>query len=136
MRTPRGLTALAGLALAMGLVGACGDDAEEAYCEARDSLGANIEGLGDVDIVADGTAALDEQFSAISGDIDQLKESGPEVAAQEIEALEAAADRLGTALDDLGADITVDGARETVTATGGVLEAAVAVLDRLATACE
>lgn len=134
--TQRACALTVGAAIVFGLV-ACGDDEapETAFCDAGDSLGANISGLADVDLITDGTSALDEQFAAIEDDVDQLRDSGSEVAADEIDALETATDDLGSALDDLGDDISVEGAESVANAAATVVTSANSVLDTLATTC-
>lgn len=134
-RTGRVVRSVCAVTLGVTILAACGDSAEDAFCDAGDSLRADIEGLGSVDIITNGTSALDEQFSAISSDLDDLRESGADVAAEEIDALGSATESLGTALDGLQADISVEGAQGVADAVSGVATAANAVLDKLATTC-
>lgn len=124
--------------LVVGVAAGCGDDddsPEGAFCDAAESLRTDINGLGDIDIIAGGTSALQEQFSAIQSDANELKDSGADVAADEIDGLDAAVEELGSALDALGADVSVDGARAVADAATTVVTAAGAVLDKLSTTC-
>ena len=139
-RTPqraRGLAVLAGALLTMGLVAGCGDDEspEEAFCSAGDSLESNIEGLGDIDLVSEGTNALDQQFSAIQSDLDELRDSGSDVAADEIAALETAVDALGDDLNALGDDISAESASAVGDSLNSVVTTAQAVVTRLQSTC-
>ncbi len=134
-RPSRTVAFLAGVALLVGLAAGCGDDTDPitAFCDAGDSLRADIDGLSEVDVVSGGTDALSEQLDAISGDIDSLRDSGEDVAAQEIEALDTSVDQLGTAIDSLGDDGAVSDVADGVNA---VIASAQAVFDELATTCE
>jgi outer membrane murein-binding lipoprotein Lpp len=130
---------LAAAALTMGLVAGCGDDeetsSEEAFCAAGDSLESNVDGLGDIDIVAGGTNALDAQFDAIKSDLEDLRSSGSDVAADEIAALDAAVDQLEADLDALGDDVTAEGASAVGDSVNSVVAAARTVRDTLETTC-
>lgn len=138
-RRVRLLAVAVGAVLTMSLAAACSDDdeasPEEAFCAAGDSLESNIAGLSDIDVVNEGTDAVDEQFAAIQSDLDELRDSGSDVAAGEIDALESAVDQLGDDLDALGDDISPDAASAVGASVSGVASAAQAVVDTLATTC-
>ena len=123
--------------LVVGVAAGCGDDEspEAAFCDAADSLRADIDGLSDVDIIANGTSALTEQFDAIRSDVNELEDSGSDVAAGEIDGLDAAVKELGSSLDALGDDVSVDGARAVADAATTVVTEAGVVLDKLSTTC-
>ena len=63
-------------------VAACGDDSsgsgdsgptsEEAFCQAGDQLGTDVAGLTDIDLIAEGTDAVDAAFTSIRADTDAL----------------------------------------------------------------
>ncbi len=130
-----GIVALAGLSL--GFASACGSDesSDDAFCDAGDSLQSNIETIGDIDIVAGGTDAVTERFEAIESDLTQLQDSGSDVAADEISALDSAVDDLGSALKDLAGGVSVDDAQQLGTSVSAVVSAAGDVLERLSTTC-
>lgn len=130
-----GILALA--ALALGFVSGCGSDesAEDAFCNAGDSLQANIEGITEIDVIADGTSAISDQFDAIESDVETLKDSGSEVAADEISALDSAVDELESALSDLGDSISVEAAQALGTSVASVVAAAESVLTKVTTTC-
>ncbi len=134
------IVAVVAAVLTMGLVAGCGDDdeeasSEEAFCAAGDSLGSNVDGLGDIDIAAEGTNALDAQFDAITSDLEDLRSSGSDVAADEIAALEAAVDQLEADLDALGDEVTAEGASAVGDSVNSVVTAARTVQDRLDATC-
>jgi len=139
VRRARSVVGVVALVLmSLGFAAGCGSDSEsseEAFCEARDSLRANVEGIAEIDVIAGGTDAISERFAAIKSDLQQLKDSGSEVAADEIVALESSVDELGSALEALGADISVEGALAVRNAASSVVTAAGDVLDRLSTTC-
>lgn len=122
--------------LSAGLFAACGDDAEESFCQAGDDLSSSISGLADVDLISDGTSALEDQVAEINSNIDQLRDSGAEVASAEIDALDDAVEQLGTALRDLGGGVSTDDAQAAVAAVGSVTTAANGVFDKLSNACD
>lgn len=123
----------------LGAFSACGSDdeasREAAFCNAGDSLRTDIAAVGDIDILSEGTNGLNERFIAIETDLKELVDSGSDVAADEIEALDSAVSELGSALEALGDDVSVDGARAVGTALTNVTAAASATLDILSNTC-
>lgn len=119
-------------------VTACGSDeaSEDAFCDAGASLQTNVAGLADLDVISEGTDGLKERFSTIEADVDELAETGRDVASEEISALESALDELGTALGALGDDISVDGAQAVGAALTGVVTASTSVFDKLSSTCD
>ena len=120
-------------------VAACGSDeptAEEDFCEAGDSLQTDINALTDVDLISEGTDPLKGRFSTNKADLDQLRESGSDVASDEISALETAVNDFGAAVDALGDDISVEGAKTAGTALTGITTAANGVFDKLSSTCD
>lgn len=125
-------------ALSLATLSACGSDSEsseDAFCDAGDSLQSNVEGIADIDIVSGGTDAVTDQVEAIQSDIDQLSDSGSDVAADEISALETAVDEVAAALDGLGDDISIENAQAIAASVTAVVSAAGAVYERLDTVC-
>lgn len=126
-----------GIVMVVALAAGCGsDDAEEAYCDSGESLQANIAGLGDVDLIGEGTSALEDQVGDIRSDLDDLKANGADVVADEVDALGTAVEQLGSALENLTSDVSVEGVETLTDAAGGVLTSAGAVIDKLATVCD
>lgn len=137
-RSSRALAAAVAACLSLG-VAACGSDeptAEEDFCAAGDSLQTNINALADLDLVSEGTNGLQERFSTIKADLDQLSESGSDVASEEIAALKTAVDDFGAAVDALGDNISVEGAQAAGTALTGMTTAATGVFDKLSSTCD
>ena len=64
--------------------------------EAGDSLQTDINALADLDLISEGIDGLQQRFSTIKADLDQLRESGSDVASDEISALETAVDDCST----------------------------------------
>jgi hypothetical protein len=133
-----GVVVLASLSL--GFASGCGSDesaesTEDAFCDAGDSLRTNIETVADIDIVSGGTDAISERYTAIESDLAQLQDSGSDLAADEISALDSAVDDLGSALEALGEDISVANAQQISTSVADVVSAAGNVLERLSTTC-
>lgn len=118
------------------LLASCGDDAEDTFCEAGDSLRDDVASLSEVDVLADGLSAFDEPVEAIRVDVEQLRDSATDVAADEIAALESAISDLGDALTGLSEGVSVDDAQALGVASGDVAQAANAVFDRLANTCD
>jgi hypothetical protein len=133
-----GVVVLAGLSL--GFASGCGSDesaesAEDVFCDAGDSLRTNIETIVDIDVLAGGTDAISERFTAIESDLQQLQDSGSDVAADAISALDVAVDDLGSAVEALGEDISVANAQQIATSVTDVVSAASDVLEQLSTTC-
>ncbi|MFT6290227.1 MAG: hypothetical protein ACJAR2_000814 [Ilumatobacter sp.] len=137
-RRAAGVVVLASLSL--GFTSGCGSDqaagsSEDVFCAAGDSLRTNIETIGDIDLIDGGTDAISERFSAIESDLQQLQDSGSDLATNEISALDSAIDDLGSALEALGRDISVTNARQIATSVADVVSTAGDVLERLSTTC-
>lgn len=115
--------------------GSDGESSEDAFCEAGDNLRTNVEGIAEIDVIAGGTDAISEKFSAIQSDLQQLQDSGSDVASDEISLLESAVDELDSALGALGDDISVEAALAVANSAASVVTAAGDVLDRLSTTC-
>lgn len=126
-----------GVVMVVAMAAGCGsDDPEDAFCDSGDSLQANIAGLGDVDLVGEGTSALTAQLDTIETDLNNLRESGTEVVAEEVDALETAVEQLGSALRNLGEGISVEDAQGAIDSVSNVTDAAGVVIDKLATVCD
>jgi len=138
-RSRKFLTVGLGAVLAVSFLAGCGDDDDEtpeaAFCTAGDSLETDVQALTDMDVVSEGTDALAEQFSAIESDLTAMKDSGSEVASEQISDLETAVDDLGTAIDGLGDEITAENATAALDAVSRIATSAQAVYTELDTAC-
>ncbi len=133
---PRGL-----LGVALGLticLAACGDDdtsPEDAFCDAADSLEANISALGDIDVAAEGTNAVDDAFAEIESDVTELRDTGADVAEAELSALEDALSSLESTTEQISDSPSPDQIVEVVSDVNDTLTAAAAVVTTLQETC-
>jgi hypothetical protein len=134
--------ALAGLIV----IGACGDDDddqaassttnEEALCDAVDTAKDDIRALGDIDVVAEGTDAVEASLTTIREDLAELRELAPDTAPDEAEAFDNALSSLGDAISALGDEsLTAASAQDVVAAGASTVEAGQAYLGALDDAC-
>jgi len=117
----RGAALFSGVVLSFAALTGCGNDdngvsAEEAFCEAGDSLRAELASLTSLDLLTGGTSALNERVDAIEADLKVLQESGSEVASEEIDALQVSFDQLNAAVDALGENLSLSSASAIVEA--------------------
>jgi len=91
--------------------------------------------LASLDLVTDGTSALNERVDAIEADLKVLQESGSEVARDEIDALEVSFDELDSAVDALGENLSLSNAGAIVEAITEVGSAASAAFEVFTTTC-
>ena len=136
-RPNRVLIILVGGLLALAVAAGCGDEstAEEAYCEAGDNLQNSVDALRDLDVVAEGTGALDERIGNIKDDLETLKGRAGDVASDEIAALNTAIEDAQTARDELGDNLTAAGAQDVLASVSEVVDASRSVRDTLSAAC-
>jgi hypothetical protein len=146
--------ALAGALAALLAVGACGDDDDgdqaassttaeatttstgEALCAAIDDVERDVGALGDIDVLAEGTDAVEASLTTIREDLAELRELAPDTAPDEAEALDASLTSLEDAITAVGDEsLTVESARDVVTAGASTLEAGLDYLDALDDAC-
>ena len=140
---PRFLTRALVLVVLGLAIAACGDDSsssddttpEEAFCSAGDQFETDVAALGDVDVVADGTDAVQSAFDTIRDDTDALVAAGQDVAADDINAVEASVDQLGAALSDLSGELTSENASEVVDAITNIGTAADSLQTTLTDTC-
>jgi hypothetical protein len=110
--------------------------AGEAFCTAGDDLRDDVAALADIDVVAEGADGVRQQLETIEDDVATLRESGSDVAADEVESLETALGDLRTAVDALaGGDISAANARDAIAAIGAIATAADSVRTQLDEAC-
>jgi hypothetical protein len=131
------------IALAL-VVAACDDDndddattsAEEAFCADAESLEASIDNLVNLDVVAEGTNGVETALDAVKEDFDSLKESGQEVASDELDALDTALNDLDESLQAAGDDLSAENATAVVGDVSSAATAAQGVRDTFRAACE
>jgi archaellum component FlaC len=115
-------------ALVGGLsLAACGSDddqsAQEKYCEAGQSLESSAAALLDLDLITQGTSGLEDAVDEVEKDVDALRDSATEAAADEVDALEQSVKDLDSALSDVSGDISTDNVAALQTAVQSVATA-------------
>ena len=117
------------------VVAGCGSDddesAQDQYCAAGESLETSLDELADLDLVAEGTDGVTAAVDQVQSDLDDLRDSASDAAADEVGALEQAVDGLNDAISTLGGDLTSDNASAVGSAIEDVAAAAQSVLDTL-----
>lgn len=120
---------------------ACGDDAgssqsdEEAFCAAGEQLRADVADLGEVEVVAEGSDAVQASFDMIRADADALVASGQDLATADVNAVEQAVDALGAALGSLDGELTAENSTAVVNAVSEVGTAVQGLGSTLAETC-
>jgi hypothetical protein len=145
-------TVVGGLAILLPLV-ACGDDdddrtaspttaeetttsSEDALCSAVDDLEQDIGALGDLDVVADGTDAVEASLSAIREDLAEIRDQAPDTAPEEADAFDSALTSLDDAIAAVGdGTLTAESARDLITAVASTVTAGQSYLGALDDAC-
>ena len=147
--------ALAGALAALLALSACGDDDEgdqaanstttaevtttstgEALCAAIDDLEHDIRALGDVDLLAEGTDAVEASLTAIREDLAGIRELAPSTAPEEAVAFDNALASLDDAITAIReGPITAESAQDVVAAGASTIEAGHAYLGALDDAC-
>jgi hypothetical protein len=137
------------LAVALATVlalSACGDDdddqaassttSEEALCDAVDAAEEDIRALGDIDVLADGTDAVEASLTTIRDDLAELRELVPDTAPDEADAFDSALSSLGDAISAVGdGSLTAESAQDVVAAGTSTVEAGQAYVGALDDAC-
>ncbi len=113
----------------------CGSDddesAQDRYCAAGESFESSLDELAGLDLVAEGTDGLNAAVDQVQSNLDDLRDSASDAAADEVGALEQAVDDLNESISTLGGDLTSDNASAVGTAIDNVSAAAQSVLDTL-----
>ena len=113
----------------------CGSDddesAQDRYCAAGESFESSLDELAGLDLVAEGTDGLNAAVDQVQSNLDDLRDSASDAAADEVGALDQAVDGLTDAISTLGGDLTSDNATAVGTAIDNVSAAAQSVLDTL-----
>lgn len=138
VETPRrGIRSVVAAMMMVGVVvvGGCGSDddesAQDRYCAAGESLRSSLDELAELDLIAEGTDALTAALDGVRNDIDGLRESASDAAADDVAALEESVDDLSEAISTLGGDLTRENATVLGTAIESVIAAAGSVFDTL-----
>lgn len=146
--------ALAGALAALLAVGACGDDDDgdqaassttaeatttstgEALCAAIDDAERDVGALGDIDVLAEGTDAVEASLTTIREDLAELRELAPDTAPDEAEAFDDALASLDDAIAAVGdGSLTAQSVQDVVAAGASTIEAGQAYLGALDDTC-
>jgi hypothetical protein len=145
--------ALAGALAIVLALSACGDDDDQAanstttaeptttsngdeLCAAIDDAEQAIGALADIDVLAEGTDAVEARLTTMREDLAEIKELAPDTAPEEAEAFDSAMASLDDAITALGdGSLTAESAQDVVTAGASTIEAGQAYLGALDDAC-
>ena len=75
---------------------------EPGYCEQKDAVASSFDTLVGTNVLSEGTDTLRERYDAFTADLEDLAGSARDEFGDEVDAVEAAADEMGTALGSLG----------------------------------
>ena len=124
-----------GAGLGIALLAGCGSDddesAQDKYCEAGQSLESSVAALGNLDLVAEGTDGLESALSAVEDDVNELRDTASDAAADDVSALEESLDNLESAISGLGGEVTSENVSTLSTAVQNVSTSAQAVYGTL-----
>ena len=147
--------ALAGALATLLALGACGDDDDgdqaanstttaeatttstsDELCAAVDDAEQDIGALADIDVLAEGTDAVEASLTTIREDLAELRDLAPETAPDEADAFDNALASLGDAITAVGdGSLTAESAQDVVAAGASTIEAGQAYLGALDDAC-
>jgi hypothetical protein len=111
IRARRYVTLVAVLLMASTAIGACGGDDDDAatttssspsICEDATALQSSISDLGDVDVVENGTSALESAISAVEDDAGTLIAAAREEFGSDVDDLESSLEALATSIRGVG----------------------------------
>jgi hypothetical protein len=118
-------------ALALGACGSDEESAQDQYCQAGADLRSSLASLVDLDLLASGTDGLNDAIGQVSDDVDALRDSASDAAADDVEALEASVNELEESISTLGGELSSDNLTAVSDAIGEVSAAAQAVISTL-----
>ena len=141
--------ALAGALATLLALSACGDDDDgdqaanttttspgEALCDAIDDAEQDIGALGDIDVVAEGTNAVDASLTTIRDDLAEIRDLAPDTAPDEADAFDTALTSLSDEITALGdGSLTAESAQDLIGAASSTVEAGQAYLGALEDEC-
>ena len=114
---------------------ACGDSGSD-VCSAGDDVQESVEALLEINVIEEGTNAVEAAFEEFEADIEALADEAAEEFDDEINAVRSAADGVSSAINDTEGDPLPDRAgaiREALTVLG---ESTTALLSAVDTECE
>jgi hypothetical protein len=129
------LAVVAGLAL-----GGCssssssGSDGTD-LCGSADALRSSIGDLQDVQVVQDGTEALQQAFSKVGDDVDRLVDDAGKQYSGQVDKVKSSVGEVRTAIDSLGASPTTATLTAAGTAVRTLVQDAGVLLDDVSSSC-
>ncbi|HEX6424528.1 MAG TPA: hypothetical protein VFZ79_13680 [Acidimicrobiales bacterium] len=115
------------------LLAACGDDDESSatVCDARADLESSLAALGEIDVPAEGTDAVEAAVDDVGDDVEAVADAAQEEVDDEVDDVQAAVDELEAAVTSFGEQETTGAAVAAVSravtdlavATGALTEA-------------
>ena len=146
--------AVAGALAILLALGACGDDdgdqaasstttaestttsPDDALCGAIDDVEQDIRALGDLDVLAEGTDAVEARLTSIREDLTEIQDLAPDTAPDEAEAFDSSLASLDDAIAAVeDGSLTAQSVQDVVAAAASTVEAGQAYLDTLDDAC-
>jgi hypothetical protein len=108
----------------------------DALCAAIDDAEQDIRALGDIDVLAEGTDAVEASLTTIREDLAEIQQLAPDTAPEEAEAFDNALASLDDAISAIReGPITAESAQDVVAAGASTIEAGQAYLGALDDAC-
>ena len=104
-------------------------------CKSADALKASIEGLKNVNIRANGTAAISAQFMKIKQDFNTLKADAKGQFSAQTTAMSSALDKLSSSLDAAKANLNAGTLSALASAAGSVITAGTNLVTAATNAC-
>jgi hypothetical protein len=109
---------------------------EAALCAAIVDAEQDIRALGDIDVLAEGTNAVDASLTTVREDLAEIEELAPDTAPEEAEVFDSALASLEDAIGALGdGPLTAQSVQDVVEAGASAIEAGRAYLSALDDAC-
>jgi hypothetical protein len=147
--------AIAGALATLLALSACGDDDDgdqavnstttaettttstgDELCAAIDDAEQDIRALGDIDVLAEGTDAVEASLTTIRDDLAEIRDLAPDTAPEEAEAFDNALASLDDAITGLGDESpTAESAQDVIAAGASTIEAGQAYLGALDDTC-
>jgi hypothetical protein len=138
-----------GLVALLAVLTACDDDNDDgdsdtggeatatpSVCDQKEVVEASVQDLGDLDVVAEGTDALNQQVATVKSDVADLRDTVSEDVEPEVEALETAISDAEETMSEITDDSTLNERIDAVqTSITGIVTAAGDLGDSLSNEC-
>ena len=104
-------------------------------CDSADALRTSLAELGDVQVVQEGTGALEAAWSAVQDDWARFADAARDEYRDEVDGVQAEADAVGDAVDAALSTPSADTLGAAASAVGAFLRGAGALVDETTSAC-